>query len=139
MVSLCRSFCSQHALGLNSLHPFYYFYNLVRVARSPKHEAGSSGLLIRSVAICAGSGSSILLPCEADLYLTGEMSHHEMLASTAKGTSCILTEHSNSERGYLQQRLKPYLESEINKSLSISDPPIDVVTSNVDRDPVSIE
>lgn len=31
--------------------------------------------LIRNVAICAGSGGSMLLGHDADVYLTGEMSH----------------------------------------------------------------
>lgn len=30
---------------------------------------------IRSIAICAGSGGSMLAGQDADLYLTGEMSH----------------------------------------------------------------
>ena len=30
---------------------------------------------IRTVAICAGSGGSMLLGQEADVYLTGEMTH----------------------------------------------------------------
>ena len=43
---------------------------------------------IHSVAICAGSGGSMLLGVEADVYFTGEMSHvrlpedHEVLGST---------------------------------------------------------
>jgi len=47
---------------------------------------------------------------EVDLFLTGEMSHHEILAANAQGTSVILCEHSNSERGYLKQVLQPKLE-----------------------------
>lgn len=31
--------------------------------------------LIRSIAICAGSGGSMLVDKDADVYLTGEMSH----------------------------------------------------------------
>ncbi|KAG7440635.1 NGG1p interacting factor 3, partial [Guyanagaster necrorhizus] len=36
---------------------------------------------IRTVAICAGSGGSMLVGRDADVYFTGEMSHHEVLAS----------------------------------------------------------
>ena len=35
-------------------------------------------------------GSSVLLPATADLYFTGEMSHHDILAALAKNTSVIL-------------------------------------------------
>jgi putative NIF3 family GTP cyclohydrolase 1 type 2 len=30
---------------------------------------------VQSIAICAGSGGSMLLGVDADVYLTGEMSH----------------------------------------------------------------
>eukprot|EP00658_Telonema_sp_P-2_P052670 TRINITY_DN4090_c0_g3_i2.p2 TRINITY_DN4090_c0_g3~~TRINITY_DN4090_c0_g3_i2.p2 ORF type:complete len:181 (-),score=55.62 TRINITY_DN4090_c0_g3_i2:79-621(-) len=56
---------------------------------------------VRSVGICAGSGSSVLGGVKADVWLTGEMSHHEVLAANAAGTSVVLTDHSNTERGYL--------------------------------------
>lgn len=64
---------------------------------------------ITSVAVCAGSGRSVLQNSPADLYLTGEMSHHDVLACTELGISLILVEHSNSERGFLK-KLKRNLE-----------------------------
>ena len=36
---------------------------------------------VRSIAVCAGSGSSVLNGVKADLLITGEMSHHEVLVS----------------------------------------------------------
>ena len=57
---------------------------------------------IKSIAVCAGSGASVLRGCRADLLVTGEMSHHEVLDFVHKGISVILTEHSNCERGYLR-------------------------------------
>ncbi|KDN39296.1 hypothetical protein RSAG8_08931, partial [Rhizoctonia solani AG-8 WAC10335] len=53
--------------------------------------------LIRTIAICAGSGGSLLKGVSADAYLTGEMSHHEVLAAVAQGISVILCGHSNTE------------------------------------------
>jgi len=35
----------------------------------------SRSLPIRTIAICAGSGGSMLVGKQADVYLTGEMSH----------------------------------------------------------------
>ncbi len=55
--------------------------------------------LVSTVGICAGSGGSVLAGVNADLMLTGEMGHHEVLAMLAAGVSVILCEHSNSERG----------------------------------------
>ncbi|EDR01112.1 uncharacterized protein LACBIDRAFT_333500 [Laccaria bicolor S238N-H82] len=56
---------------------------------------------VRTIAISAGSGGSMLAGKKADVYLTGEMSHHEVLAALAAGTNVILCGHTNTERGYL--------------------------------------
>lgn len=45
---------------------------------------------VSSVAICAGSGADLLLGNPADVYLTGEMSHHEVLEAVASGHHVIL-------------------------------------------------
>ena len=85
---------------------------------------------MKTVAVCAGSGAQILRGIEADLYITGEMSHHEVLDATSRGTSVILCDHSNSERGYLmvlQQRLNTLFENKIN-----------IIVSTVDKDPLDI-
>lgn len=85
---------------------------------------------VRSVAVCAGSGASVLRGVKADLYITGEMSHHEVLAAAATGTSVILSEHSNSERGFLsvfRERLAVRLPETVN-----------VVLSKTDRDPLEV-
>ena len=56
---------------------------------------------VSSIAVCAGSGSSVLKGVEADVYITGEMSHHEVLDAVSCRRTVILCEHSNTERGYL--------------------------------------
>jgi len=61
----------------------------------------SPSKFIQSVAICAGSGGSMLLGQDADVYFTGEMSHHEVLAAIAAGKHVVLCGHTNTERGYL--------------------------------------
>ncbi|KAG8534951.1 hypothetical protein GDO81_029844 [Engystomops pustulosus] len=82
------------------------------------------------MAVCAGSGSSVLSGAPADLYLTGEMSHHEVLDATAEGRSVILCEHSNSERGYLQE-----LGVQITHCL---DGKVEVLHAKTDRDPLLV-
>lgn len=64
---------------------------------------------IRSVAICAGSGSSVLRDVEADLLFTGELSHHDALAATEQGRCVVTLFHSNTERGFLHSVLKEKL------------------------------
>jgi len=60
---------------------------------------------VNSIAVCAGSGSSVLQSVygSVDLVITGEMSHHDVLDAKFNGTSVILTEHSNSERKFLTE------------------------------------
>jgi len=69
---------------------------------------------IQSVAICAGSGGSMLLGVDADVYFTGEMSHHEVLAAVATGRNVILCGHTNTERGYL-----PVLATKLRTELAM--------------------
>ncbi|ORZ23110.1 GTP cyclohydrolase 1 type 2/Nif3 [Absidia repens] len=100
--------------------------NFLRVATNDQEK------LIKTVAICAGSGSSVLAPAKADLYLTGEMGHHDVLAALANDTSVILCEHSNTERGYLTANLKPALEE------ALAADNIQVVVSKLDKDPLTV-
>ena len=76
-------------------------------------------------------GGSVLSGVKADLYLTGEMSHHAVLEATSNGICVILCEHSNTERGYLGAVLKGSLTSELGSS-------VDVVISATDKDPLTV-
>ncbi|KAI8319101.1 NGG1p interacting factor 3 [Martensiomyces pterosporus] len=108
----------------------------LRVARAPVHVEDQKP--VSRIAICAGSGSSVLSKAvDADLYFTGEMGHHDVLAAVAKDVSCILAEHTNTERGYLHKILRQRLQSELDKDGAES--PVDVVVSQADCDPISIE
>ncbi|XP_025405210.1 NIF3-like protein 1 isoform X2 [Sipha flava] len=82
---------------------------------------------INSAATVAGSGASVLNGVNADLYLTGEMSHHEILDAVHNNVTVILANHSNTERGYL----KVFADN-----LSQKIPQLRVCISNVDRDPL---
>ena len=86
--------------------------------------------MIESVAICAGSGGSLLKNVKADLYLTGEMSHHEVLDAVHHGTSVVLCEHSNTERGFLS-KWKDVLQNALGED-------VDIVVSQSDRDPLLV-
>jgi len=55
----------------------------------------------------------MLVGVDADVYFTGEMSHHEVLASVASGRNVILCGHTNTERGYL-----PLLASKLRAELA---------------------
>jgi putative NIF3 family GTP cyclohydrolase 1 type 2 len=70
---------------------------------------------IRTVGMCPGSGSGVLMKGGdlPDLLLTGEMSHHEALAATERGSVVISLSHTNSERGYLRSVMQPKLLAEL--------------------------
>lgn len=85
---------------------------------------------VSSVAVCAGSGGSVLRNVDAGLYVTGEMSHHEVLHAVFNGSSVILCDHSNTERGYLTV-IKSKLEDCLNKDTEI-------IVTDVDSDPLKI-
>ena len=86
--------------------------------------------VIKSVAICAGAGGSVLNGVKADAYLTGEMRHHDVLDAKACGTSVILCEHSNTERGYLR-----ILRSKLAGLLGHG---VEVRVSRTDREPLEL-
>jgi dinuclear metal center YbgI/SA1388 family protein len=71
-------------------------------------------LAIKTVAICPGSGSHVFAGVDADLYFTGELSHHEALGATERGGCVVSLFHSNSERGYLGA-MKTEVEGEVRR------------------------
>lgn len=87
--------------------------------------------LITTVATCAGSGGSVLEGVKANLLLTGEMSHHQVLAAVGKGSAVVLCEHSNTERGFLQGRYRQWLEDAVGDKVQVS-------VARTDRDPLEI-
>jgi dinuclear metal center YbgI/SA1388 family protein len=92
------------------------------------HESIES-VQISSIGVCVGSGSSVLMNAPADLYLTGEMTHHDILACVAVGKSVILLDHSSSERPFLPELAKRLREFE-----DVSE----VFVSESDREPIRV-
>jgi len=57
-----------------------------------------------AAAVCAGAGGSLLdaaLDAGAELFLTGEMRHHDVLDAIVRGCTIIVAGHTETERGYL--------------------------------------
>ena len=58
-----------------------------------------------TIGLCAGAGGALLESAFAagcELFLTGEMRHHDVLAAQARGCTVMLAGHTNTERGYLK-------------------------------------
>jgi putative NIF3 family GTP cyclohydrolase 1 type 2 len=105
---------------------------LVRVASPWTANDSAADPWVKTVGICAGSGGQLLRDVEADVYLSGEMGHHDVLDATQRGTSVVLCEHSNTERGYLSDVLQPLLQQKMGHHVVVS-------CSISDRDPLQIQ
>ncbi len=94
--------------------------------------AGPTSGTIRRAAVCAGSCGQFVgdaLAQRAELYLTGEMRHHDALRAAAVGMTVVCTLHSHSERATLK-RLEPLLKEAL--------PGLEVLQSRLDRDPFAV-
>jgi putative NIF3 family GTP cyclohydrolase 1 type 2 len=103
-------------------------------ARSIKHgdKQRRHATLITTAACCAGSCGSLAgaaARAGAQLYLTGEMRHHDALSAAAAGMTVVCVGHSNSERPALER---------LAARLSLLRPKLDVVLSKQDKDPLEI-
>ena len=67
---------------------------------------GSEKKLVNKAAVCAGSCGKIINTVIAegcDLYLTGELKHHQALAAQEAGVTCLCLSHTVSERFMLKK------------------------------------
>jgi dinuclear metal center YbgI/SA1388 family protein len=98
-----------------------------RIQRS--RSASDSSRTHGTFAVCAGSGASLLEAAAAQgatLFVTGELSHHDVLRAHALGLEVLLAGHTNTERGYL-----PRLAS------ALAATGVECVVSARDRDPLA--
>lgn len=94
--------------------------------------AGDLTRVVRRAACAAGAGGELLvdaLAARCDLFLTGELRHHDALRAVAGGTAVIAALHSNSERVTLR-RLRDRLAARL--------PAVTWTLSARDHDPFSI-
>ena len=94
--------------------------------------AGPISGTVRRAAVCAGSCGKLLhdaIAAKADLFLTGEVRHHDALKAAAAGMTVVCALHSNSERPVLG-RLKARLAK--------AAPGLALSISRADRDPFAV-
>ena len=95
--------------------------------------AGPTEGVVNRAACCAGACGDLLddaLAQNAELYLTGEMRHHEALKAARAGTTVVCVLHSNSERAVMA-RLGDRLAERL--------PGLPLVLSRADRDPFRVQ
>lgn len=85
---------------------------------------------VSTLGVVPGSGASLARCAReqgAEIMVTGEMKHHDIIACLHAGLAVLLAGHTNTERGYL-----PRLASRLKDSL----PGLEVEVSKRDHDPL---
>jgi dinuclear metal center YbgI/SA1388 family protein len=93
--------------------------------------ARASDKPVTCVGVCPGSGNELMdaaMSEGCDVYLTGEMKHHDVLAALSRGLSLILAGHTATERGFMP---------ELAQRLSAGLPGVRCVVATSDRDPLT--
>lgn len=87
---------------------------------------------VSCIGVCPGSGGGLWIDAQRDgceLFVTGEMKHHDVLAAAGAGLSIICAGHTATERPYL-----PVLADRLARAM----PGVSVQVSRADRDPVVV-
>ena len=90
---------------------------------------GPEKRVVRTAAVCAGSCGKIInliIAEKADLYVTGELKHHQALAAQEAGLTCLCLSHTVSERFILKKFAR-----QLQKQL----PSVTIRISKKDSDP----
>lgn len=88
---------------------------------------------VKTFAVQVGVTTSSILNHAADVLITSEMSHADVLAANAKGIVVILTGRSTIERAYLG-----FLRQELQDEFADSDWSVKVKCSQVDSNPLLV-
>ena len=84
---------------------------------------GPAKRTVKKAAVCAGSCGKILnsaIAQDADLYLTGELKHHQSLMAQEAGLTCICLSHTVSERFALKNLVKQLKKHLKNVTIRLS-------------------
>jgi len=85
--------------------------------------AGPTDRIVKRAACCAGACGNLLddaIAQNVDLYLTGEMRHHDALKAVRAGVTVVCTLHSNSERAVLKRLRERLIEKLAGVPVQIS-------------------
>jgi dinuclear metal center YbgI/SA1388 family protein len=108
---------SQSKFGLGRIGRLAQPLRIAQIINKIKKSTGAKAVglvgddkkLVKKAAVCAGSCSKIVnsvIAAKADLYLTGELKHHQALAAQEANLTCICLSHSVSERFILKKLAK---------------------------------
>ncbi len=126
-----RLYNNQDKLGLGRIGKLKKPMQLKKILERVKKYTGAKAFgivgeqnrLIKTAAVCAGSCGKIIntvIASKADLYITGELKHHQALAAQQAGLTCVCLSHSVSER-FILKKFARQLQKQTEKiSLKIS-------------------
>ena len=128
---------SEGKFGLGRIGRLKRPMQLDRIIERIKKQTGAKAIgvigkekrLVKKAAVCAGSCGKIInavIAAKTDLYLTGELKHHQALAAQEAGLTCICLSHTVSERFILKKFSK-----QLQKQLK----PVTIKISKKDADP----
>jgi len=122
---IIKLYNSQNEFGLGRIGKLANPLQIEQIIQRIKKHTGAKAVglignekrLVKTAAVCAGSCGKIInsvIAAKADLYLTGELKHHQALAAQEAGLTCICLSHTVSERFILKifaKRLQKQLNS----------------------------
>lgn len=90
-------------IGSVRKQPIEEFTNFVKEKLEADHVkfAPTENHYVERIAICSGDGSDLLdtvLLSDADLYITGDLSYHEIAKAVQSGLSLIIVDHDETEK-----------------------------------------
>jgi len=112
-----RLYDSQTEFGLGRIGKLARPMRIEQIIKRIKQHTGAQAIgivgdekrLVKTAAVCAGSCGKIInsvIAAKCDLYITGELKHHQALAAQEAGLTCICLSHSVSERFILKKFAK---------------------------------
>ncbi len=121
---IIKLYNSQNKFGLGRIGKLAQPLRIEQIIQRIKKYTGAKAIglignekrLVKTAAVCAGSCSKIInsvIAAKADLYLTGELKHHQALAAQEAGLTCICLSHSVSER-FILKKFAKQLQKQLN-------------------------
>ena len=109
-----RLYNGHNKFGLGRIGKLAQPLSVEQIIRKVKRRTGAEAVgvvgdgkrLVKTAAVCAGYCGKIInvvIAAKVDLYLTGELKHHQALAAQQAGLTCICLTHTISERFMLKK------------------------------------
>jgi len=130
---------SKNKFGLGRIGKLAQPLSVEQIIRRIKRHTGAKAVgivgdakrLVKTAAVCAGYCGKIInlvIAANVDLYLTGELKHHQALAAQQADLTCICLSHTVSERFMLRKLAKQLQEQIKQVTIKVSKKDVDPFT-----------